>query len=118
MRLYRAVHDPPTEVDMLSASARGRRCPTPAKKPDYDGVSVFLTADQCRVRMRAFPKIGTHIAELEVPESVSRQPANPDGHVRLDGTMPGQLLSYVVAIHPGPERLGRRVASILKQGLK
>jgi hypothetical protein len=118
MRLYRAVHNPPTERDMLSASELGRRCPTPAKKPDYDGVSVYLTAEQCRVPMRAWPKIGTHVAELEVPESVTRQPANPDGHVRLDGATPGQLLSYVVAIHPGQETVGRRVASILKQGLR
>jgi hypothetical protein len=109
---------PPSEIDMRSASEIGRRSPTPAKQADYDGVSVYLTAEQCRVPMRAYPKIGTHVAELEVPETVTRQPANQDGHVRLDGTRPSELLGYIVAIHPGPQNLGRRVASILKQGLK
>ena len=68
--------------------------------------------------MRAFPKIGALVAELEVPDSVVRQPVSPSGHVRLDGTTPKQLLGYVVAIHPGPEGVGHKVASILKQGLK
>jgi len=115
MRLFRAVHMPLSEMDMQSASERGRRCPTPAQQPDYDGVSVYLTSEQCRAPMRAWPKIGTHVAELEVPDSVVRQPASPSGHVRLDDTTPKQLLSYVVAIHPGQEGLGHRVASILRR---
>ena len=65
--------------------------------------------------MRAFPKIGVLVAELEVPESVTRQPASPSGHVRLDGTTPAQLLGYVVAIHAGNESLGHTVASILRR---
>jgi hypothetical protein len=68
--------------------------------------------------MRAFPKIGALVAELEVPNSVTMQPAIPSGHVRLDGTTPERLLGYVVAIHPGQQGLGPRVASILKQGPK
>jgi hypothetical protein len=43
-------------------------------------------------------ELGDFVAELEVPDEVSRN-ANGRGHVDLEGTTPSQLMAYVVQIH-------------------
>jgi hypothetical protein len=104
MRLFRAVHtNPPILRDMQSTWDLGSRRPvkvTAANVRAYQGVSVFTSFSQLRDRALAYPKIGHLAAELEVPDGVSRHGPRPDGHVRLDGTTPDQLLGYVVAVRP------------------
>jgi hypothetical protein len=104
MRLFRAVHtSAPTQQDMRSAWDRGLRpvILNAANVRAYQGVSVFVSLRQLRDKSLAFPAIGRFAAELEVPDDVvgSASPRD-DGHVRLDGTTPDQLLGYVVSVRP------------------
>ena len=100
--MFRAVRtNPPTEQDFRSAWDLGRR--PPGKNPPgmqvrlYQGVSTFETLEMA-IEKAVEARLGDFVAELEVPDSVARNP-NGRGHVDVEGTKPGQLLQYVVQTH-------------------
>ena len=106
MRLFRVVrHDPPTHDDFTSHEAMGKPLP---KRADaalarrWRGVSVLTTLELAREVGRG-GRLGSWVAELEVPDSVERDidAERPLGrHLDLFGATPEQLLGYTLRIHP------------------
>jgi hypothetical protein len=100
-RLFRAVRmNPPTERDFMAPWELGRRprSSRPAQVRLYQGVSTFETLEMA-IEKATEGTLGEFIAELEVPGDVARN-SNGRGHVDLEGATPGQLMKYVVQIHP------------------
>jgi hypothetical protein len=64
----------------------------------FQGVSTFEALEMA-IEKAVEAELGDFIAELEVPNEVARN-LNGRGHVDLEGTTPGQLMKYVVQIHP------------------
>ena len=100
---YRVVRtDPPTREDMLSLAARGR---TPKQLTERErwmaqGLSVFdSVAGAERVARRARGRIGTLVAELDVPYSgpVTYELTGDHGHYTAWGE-PDDVLSLVVRV--------------------
>jgi len=100
--------NPPTHRDFLSNQARQRE-PRPGSPDElrqvWDGLSVHETEAQSRRQAREFPRLGSYIAEMRIPD----QPAGPirwqrtfsrnPGHYTLWGD-PDELLAFVVSIVP------------------
>jgi hypothetical protein len=64
----------------------------------YQGVSSYESLEMA-IEKAVEAELGDFIAELEVPDGIPRNP-NGRGHVDLEGTSPGQLMAFVVQIHP------------------
>lgn len=101
MRLYRVTKsNPPTDEDMMSYWALGRRPGRPEDDPRYaedkaayEEVSVFLTAQRA-ARKAVAKNLGDYVAELEVPDNTPMSVKG--GHRGLIGTDPSDLLGMVL----------------------
>ena len=104
LRVYRVVlSNPPTPWDMTGLLGRGRkvRHPTPENLRRAEGVSVFDTIEKARqYALMYWPKLGTMIAILDVPED-SFEVSEPDeeGHRTVWGE-PEALLATVCVVVP------------------
>ncbi len=102
---YRVVKtDPPTEQDMLSLVAQGRRPrrTDPKALRQAEGLSVYATPDGARATARRFwPRMGTLIAMLDVPEGgpIAYELTGDDGHYTLWGE-PAAILATVQQVIP------------------
>ncbi len=106
-RFYRVIAgERATRDDFLSFQALGRilRRATPETERTYDGISVFATASQARTvvaRAARYRVLGTHIAEMTIPDDapihVERTFLDQRGHHTLWGD-PDVLLRYVTSI--------------------
>jgi len=100
--VFRAVkNNPPKPDDFQSYWDQGQRPArktSPAQIRTFQSVSTLDSLEKAREKAQAL-SLGTHIAELEIPDKVKRQ-AKANGHIDLEGTTPDELLSYVVAVHP------------------
>lgn len=100
--VFRAIkNDPPQAEDFQSYwDQRGRpaRKTSPTQIRTYQSVSTFDSLEKAREKALAIG-LGSHIAELEVPDSVKRT-VKASGHIDLEGTTPDELLGYVVRVHP------------------
>ncbi len=105
-RLLRVVGSlDPSDWDLMSHWDRGHR-PRPYRSAQvraYKGVSTFETLEQAWGKAIANGP-GDFIAELDVPDHVSRI-ANGGGHVDLHGTTPRELRQYIVSVQRIPSRL-------------
>jgi hypothetical protein len=101
---YRIITGPSaTRRDFLSNQTLGRvlRRSTPETLRTYDGLSVFETSAQARAAATRFPMLGTHMAELVIPEAavirIERTFVKQPGHHTLWGN-PDEMLGYVERI--------------------
>lgn len=107
MLAYRIVKtNPPTLNDFLSHRARALRAPplrADARTLDvWEGVSVFATVEQARLNARSFPRLGTFIGVLDVPEGGpirAERTGRAEGHWALWGE-PTDLFACVLEIVP------------------
>ena len=77
--LYRLVHtDPPTVRDFLSQKVLGipLKHETAKVLRIWDGLSVYRTEEQDRIRALQTPRLGRYIAELIVPRD--------DNHITVE----------------------------------
>lgn len=88
--------------DFLSDAARGRRPRDTSTEGRVrrQGFSVWRTQEQARIVARRFPKLGTHIAEVELPLGATLLPFRdtPD-HQTAFGD-PDAFLRAVILIVP------------------
>ena len=103
---FRGVHsDPPTERDFWSNKrfGRPRRHEEISNEREYDSLSMWDTLEGMHVVCRRFPKVGSHIAEVETPDDeaqgIEYWRSGPPGHWSVRGD-PAKLLSLVVRVTP------------------
>jgi hypothetical protein len=68
----------------------------------WSGVSVYDTPDRARQTALDYPRLGTHIATLDIPEEgsiLAERTTNSLGHYTLWGD-PTTMLACVIAIRP------------------
>jgi hypothetical protein len=90
----------PGPNDFISYWDKGRR-PRGNRKSQielYKQVSTLETLELAREYAVAYG-LGSHVAEIEVPDDVVRKP-NRRGHVGLVGTTREQLIGYIQQILP------------------
>mgnify|MGYP001791667188 CR=1 FL=1 len=90
----------PGPDDFVSYWDQGRR-PRQHRKSQielYKQVSTLETLPLAREYAVEYG-LGSHAAEIEVPDEVKRK-ANGRGHVGLEGTTREQLIGYIQQIHP------------------
>jgi hypothetical protein len=93
--------DPPTRDDFLSHQALGKVPPRGASADllrSWAGVSVFEEVSQARALAQRLPRIGDHIARIELPDDApveSKRTGGTPGHHDLWGD-PDVLLGFVV----------------------
>jgi hypothetical protein len=105
-RFFRIVQsDPPTLYDLTSHAGRGRPLPTGTDADAvrlWSGLSVYVTEAQAHRKARVSPMLGSHLAELDIPETGQirweRTTGSP-GHYTLWGS-PAQLLECMVRVIP------------------
>lgn len=104
IRLYRICWtDPPTETDMMSNQALGKR----PRWPDSEalrlwaGISLFDTAERARSQAMRHPWRGrAFIAALDIPAGVFQmERTRSRGHYTLWGE-PRDILEYVRRVEP------------------
>jgi hypothetical protein len=107
---YRIVtSDQPTEDNFMSNFAMGRppRRSEILDPDEYRSISVFARLTDAFAVQRRFPKLGSHVAELELADDdaeitirkASDDPA--DSHHNLQGE-PGAFLRRVRQVFPAP----------------
>jgi hypothetical protein len=110
VRLYRVTKsNPPSEEDMMSYWALGRRPPRDENDPRYEHdraayeeVSAFVNAERAARKAQAVG-LGEYVAELDVPDDA---PMSGSGYHRgLRGTSPDQLLGMVRSVQSVDELL-------------
>src|SRR4051812_35592228 len=83
LRFYRVVRtNPPTRDDFRSVKELGRRLRPDASELQrriFDGLSVSSTIEGARYTMKRYPRSGTFVAVLEVPD---------DERFRIEQTTP------------------------------
>jgi hypothetical protein len=102
---FRIVANPPTEADFTSGEVHG--LPPPGDDPEtlrvWNGVSAFATLAQAKAKARQYPFLGTHIAELRMPDvgpiRYERTLRRSRGHHTLWGD-PEVLLAAVAGVVP------------------
>lgn len=106
MILYRVVRtDPPTVAEFRSHEARGHRLPPGAPEETrrlWSGISVYETAERARQTALDYPRLGTYIAVLDIPEEGpigAERTTNSLGHYTLWGDAV-TMLACVVAVRP------------------
>jgi hypothetical protein len=116
MRLFRiCTTEVPTDWDLQSHEARGKSPPRSAPASvirDWSRLSVYTTRAMAEDKAREIVRLGSWVAELEVPAEVRmfRSKPTPAGqHVSLVGTNPDQLRRYIVAIRPVPDKSRARL---------
>ena len=105
MLFYRIVHtNPPTPDDFTSGADLGR--PLPAGDAEiarlHTGISVFATPRQASTNARQWPRLGSLLAVLDIPEGGPirwERTTQRRGHHTLWGS-PADLVGRVVAIVP------------------
>jgi hypothetical protein len=105
--LFRGVHsDPPTERDFWSNKRLGKppRHEEISDEREYDSLSMWDTYETMRAVCQRFPRVGTHIAELEIPDDRSSAgiefwPSGRPGHWSVRGD-PAVLRACVVRVTP------------------
>jgi hypothetical protein len=80
--------DPPDLADFLSNAALGRppRRPTPEVLRLWDGISVYETEQQARVKALQFPQLGGYVARLAIPPGLrvrAERTTSSEGHHTL-----------------------------------
>src|SRR5574341_2579848 len=74
--------NPPTRRDMLSYAELG--IPNLSNDPEVrrlsEGIPVYATLAQARRAARAQPRLGTHVAELRIPDDGQFSFARTGGH--------------------------------------
>ena len=106
MILYRVVYTtPPTIADFRSHEARGRPVPPGASEGSrrlWSGISVYDTEDRARQTALDYPRLGTFIAEIDIPDEGSihvERTTNSLGHYTLWGEA-ATIMARVVAVRP------------------
>ena len=102
---YRIVQtNPPTVVDFLSGFDRGEQ--PPRRDPEavrlWDGISVYATAPQARRTARKFSRLGSCLAQLDIPDDAPlriERTRHHRGHHTIWGD-PAYLLGCVAAVVP------------------
>lgn len=74
----------------------------PEKLEQWDGVSVLESREQAVAYQRLFPRLGSFIAELRIPEdaTIQRGPADENGHfnLRAPGDVIFQYVTHVTSV--------------------
>ena len=103
-RLFRGIQGPEaTPEDFLSNKRKGLK-PRGLERDnprEHDAVSHWDTLEKMRAVCREFPKIGSYIAELHIPEDgpIEAKQEHDPGHWNAWGD-PEAFLKYVTAVHP------------------
>lgn len=92
--------NPATEADFISYWDTGRRPPRrrPELERSFKAISCFDTLARACAKAMEY-QLGEHVAELDVPESVAVVQSHT-GHIDLEKTTPGELMRYIIAMHP------------------
>jgi hypothetical protein len=104
------VNDPPTEEDFKSNFAKGRgpRRSEILDSGEYRSLSVFARLEDALAVQRLFPKLGSHLAEIELADddpdiAIQKEPHDPaDSHHNLRGE-PAEFLRRVRRVFPAVE---------------
>lgn len=103
-RLFRGIQGPEaTPEDFFSNRRKGLK-PRPIEKrnpKEYEAVSLWDALDKMREVCLRWPKIGSYIAELHIPEDAPielKQEGDP-GHWNAWGE-PEAFLQHITVVHP------------------
>ncbi len=99
---YRIVlTDPPTLVDFMSNRTKGRPRRAIESVEEWGGLSVYDDEERARETARKFPRLGAHLAVLDVPPGapIRWQQTFGPGHYTLWGE-PQDVLNCVVSTIP------------------
>lgn len=102
---YRIVkEDPPTIRDFTPQIQLGRRLiePSPERQRLATGLSVFATEAQAHRQARAYPLLGSFVAEASIPAGAAvvwERTLRTPGHHTAWGS-PAELLNYVTRVVP------------------
>lgn len=100
--LYRVVKNrEPTLLDFMSNEVQG----TPLRSEDpevmrlWGGISCWASEAQARRAIRSFPRLGSHIATLQIPDDapVRVERTRGPGHHTIWGD-PATLLTHVASV--------------------
>ena len=103
-RLFRGIQGPEaTPEDFLSNRAKGLK-PRGLERDnprEHEAVSHWDTLEKMRAVCLAFPKVGSYIAELHIPEDgpIEAKAEHDPGHWNAWGK-PEAFLQCIVAVHP------------------
>lgn len=102
-QFYRIVKtNPPTVSDFLSAQELGRPRPTRIELlPYFAGISVYATEAGARSQAhRWWPRLGTFLAQLEVPEGgdIQHEKSMTDPNHHTLWASPDVLLALVTSV--------------------
>jgi hypothetical protein len=102
--LYRGIQgSEAVEQDFWSNKRKGKkpRGPELTNPREHDAVSCWDTREKVEAFARVFPQVGSHVAELHVPDDgpLELVEEGDPGHWNLYGD-PAAFLPFVTAIHP------------------
>lgn len=105
MHVFRVIREPDaSRADFLSDRTRGKhpRDVSPEALRRHEGFSVWTSEERARAIAQRFPRLGTHIAELELPEGARLEPFRdtPD-HQTAYGDPDAFLASVVQIVRVG-----------------
>jgi hypothetical protein len=91
--------NPPTVEDFKSHAELGLSKPPDLPQRRWEGVSMWNDIERATALALRRPKLGTFIAEVELPDSVERAPEGSPGHFEVYGSAI-DLHSRVVQTQP------------------
>lgn len=102
-RFYRVVSsEAPTEADFHSAERQGRKLRppvTPELLRSFRSVSAWDTLEGAEQAARDYPRLGTHVAILELPPHIARVRFGAPGHWDIEAES-SELLRAVLQVVP------------------
>lgn len=104
-RLFRIIEGPQSTLDDYTSDAGfGFRPPSdPVRAALWEGISTFQTLAQARKKAKAYPLLGSYVAELVIPVDVpvrwSRTIERSRGHHTVWGD-PAEIRRCEVKVHP------------------